>query len=189
MRTKSKKKLEIIKTAEKRFVRHGLKKTTLDEVARDLRMSRSTLYHYFDSKEDLYYQTLDNQFSEYIAEVKAIFGEENIQPDQIIRKYFALRKSFSQSYRLLAQLMIFTLDDKTTQQENDLLAKYHKAEIKIIEDFMKTLFSGAGNDEIKRKTDNFAFLLYSSTILAGFLSKINVDIPDENNIRFLLSQI
>ena len=85
--------------------------------------------------------------------------------------------------------MIFTLDDKTTQQENDLLAKYHKAEIKIIEDFMKTLFSGAGNDEIKRKTDNFAFLLYSSTILAGFLSKINVDIPDENNIRFLLSQI
>jgi TetR/AcrR family transcriptional regulator len=189
MRTKSKKKLEIIKTAEKRFVRHGLKKTTLDEVARDLRMSKSTLYHYFDSKEDLYYQTLDNQFAEYITEVKAIFNEENTQPAQIVKKYFALRKSFSQSYKLLTQLVLFALNDTTTQPENDILVKYHKAEVKIIEEFMKSLFSGAPGDEIKKKTDNFAFLLYSSTLLSGFLSKVNVEIPDESSIRLLLSQI
>jgi TetR/AcrR family transcriptional repressor of mexJK operon len=189
MRTKSKKKLEIIKTAEKRFVRHGLKKTTLDEVARDLRMSKSTLYHYFESKEDIYYQTLDNQFSEYIAEVKAIFSEENIQPDQIIRKYFELRKSFSQSYKLLTQLVLFALNDTTTQPENDLLIKYHKVEVKIIEEFIKALFPGVGTEVVKKKTENFVFLLYSSTLLTGFLTKINIDIPDENSIQSLLSQI
>lgn len=189
MRTKSKKKLEIIKTAEKRFVRHGLKKTTLDEVARDLRMSKSTLYHYFESKEDLYYQTLDNQFSEYIAEVKAIFSKENSQPGQIVQEYFALRKAFPQSYKLLTQLVLFALNDTITQPENDILIKYHKAEVKIIEEFMKALFTGTAGDELKKKTDMFAFLLYSSTLLSGFLSKVNVEIPDESSIRLLLSQI
>lgn len=37
------KKILIIKTAIKRFIRHGKHKTTLDEIARDLRMSKSSL--------------------------------------------------------------------------------------------------------------------------------------------------
>jgi len=186
MRTKSKKKLEIIKAAEKRFIRHGLRKTTLDEVARDMRIGKSTLYHYFDSKEDLYYQTLDNQFSEYIVEVKSIFSEEQIQHAEILKKYIALRKSFPQSYKLLNHLILMSINDKATQVENELLSKYHKAEIKIIEDFMKMLFTQAGNEELKKKTARFSFLLYATTVLNGFLSKIGVELPDEHDINLLL---
>ena len=46
-------KLQIIKAAAKRFARHGLNKTTLDEVARDIRIGKATIYHYFTSKDDL----------------------------------------------------------------------------------------------------------------------------------------
>ncbi len=46
-------KIQIIKAAAKRFARHGLNKTTLDEVARDIRIGKATIYHYFTSKDDL----------------------------------------------------------------------------------------------------------------------------------------
>jgi len=46
-------KIQIIKAAVKRFTKHGLHKTTLDEVARDLRIGKATIYNYFESKEDL----------------------------------------------------------------------------------------------------------------------------------------
>ena len=36
---------QIIKAAAKRFARHGLNKTTLDEVARDIRIGKATIYH------------------------------------------------------------------------------------------------------------------------------------------------
>ncbi len=51
-------KIQIIKAAAKRFARHGLNKTTLDEVARDIRIGKATIYHYFTSKDDLYFATL-----------------------------------------------------------------------------------------------------------------------------------
>ena len=52
------KKKQLIRTAAKRFEKHGIKKTTLDEIARDLRITKATIYHYFNSKEDLFHSTL-----------------------------------------------------------------------------------------------------------------------------------
>jgi len=37
-------KIQIIKAAAKRFARHGLNKTTLDEVARDIRIGKATIF-------------------------------------------------------------------------------------------------------------------------------------------------
>jgi AcrR family transcriptional regulator len=53
------KKLQIIKAAAKRFDKHGLAKTTLNEIARDLRIGKATLYGYFSSKEELFFSVLN----------------------------------------------------------------------------------------------------------------------------------
>ena len=41
-------KQQIIRAAVKRFARHGHGKTTLDEIARDIRIGKATIYHYFE---------------------------------------------------------------------------------------------------------------------------------------------
>ncbi len=45
---------DILDAAKKRFDRFGFKKTTLDEIAKDLKISKKTIYEYFTDKEDLF---------------------------------------------------------------------------------------------------------------------------------------
>ncbi len=46
----------IIKTAAKIFARNGYQTTTIDAIAAALRVTKPTIYYYFDNKEDLYFQ-------------------------------------------------------------------------------------------------------------------------------------
>ncbi|NOZ04274.1 MAG: TetR/AcrR family transcriptional regulator [FCB group bacterium] len=48
------KKETILTVAEKFFARFGLRKTTMDEIAKTARIGKSTLYYYFKSKEDIF---------------------------------------------------------------------------------------------------------------------------------------
>jgi AcrR family transcriptional regulator len=45
---------KIIVTAGTIFSRYGFKKTTMDEIARALKMGKSSIYYYFESKEEIF---------------------------------------------------------------------------------------------------------------------------------------
>lgn len=47
-------KRKIIITAGQIFSRYGFKKTTMDEIAKALKKGKSSIYYYFDSKEDIF---------------------------------------------------------------------------------------------------------------------------------------
>jgi AcrR family transcriptional regulator len=44
----------ILDAAEKRFVRYGFRRTSMDDIAREAGLSRPTLYLYFRNKEDIF---------------------------------------------------------------------------------------------------------------------------------------
>jgi AcrR family transcriptional regulator len=43
----------ILEEAHTKFMRHGIRRVTMDEIARDLRVSKKTLYQHFEDKESL----------------------------------------------------------------------------------------------------------------------------------------
>jgi AcrR family transcriptional regulator len=45
---------KVIVSAGKIFSRYGFRKTTMDEVAKALKMGKSSIYYYFDSKEEIF---------------------------------------------------------------------------------------------------------------------------------------
>jgi AcrR family transcriptional regulator len=45
---------KVIITAGQIFSHYGFKKTTMDEIARALKMGKSSIYYYFDSKEEIF---------------------------------------------------------------------------------------------------------------------------------------
>jgi len=47
-------KKKVIITAGQIFSRYGFKKTTMDEIARALKMGKSSIYYYFESKEEIF---------------------------------------------------------------------------------------------------------------------------------------
>ena len=49
----------ILSASQKRFGRYGLSKTTMNEIAADVNMSKASLYYYFKNKEDIFKAVLD----------------------------------------------------------------------------------------------------------------------------------
>ena len=56
-----KKKIEIAGAFEKHFRHFGFKKTTVDDVAAELGISKKTIYKYFASKDDIFYFIISNK--------------------------------------------------------------------------------------------------------------------------------
>lgn len=65
-------KTSILKKAEMLFMRLGLKSISMDDVARELGISKKTLYQFFQSKEDLVLQTISRHQCSEAEEVKRI---------------------------------------------------------------------------------------------------------------------
>jgi AcrR family transcriptional regulator len=52
---------KIIKTAGQIFSRYGFKKTTMEEIARALKMGKSSIYYYYQSKEEIFEAVVLNE--------------------------------------------------------------------------------------------------------------------------------
>ena len=55
---KEDKKERILEIAEKIFARFGVKKSTMDEIAKKAHVGKSTLYYYFESKEQIFAEVI-----------------------------------------------------------------------------------------------------------------------------------
>lgn len=55
------KKERIITTAQKLFARFGMKKTTVDEIAKAAQIGKGTIYHYFGSKEEIFAAVIEKE--------------------------------------------------------------------------------------------------------------------------------
>jgi TetR/AcrR family transcriptional regulator len=55
----------ILKAAQKRLGLYGYEKTTMQEIAADIAMSKAALYYYFPDKESLFKAVIENEQKEY----------------------------------------------------------------------------------------------------------------------------
>ena len=65
-------KTSILRKAEMLFMRLGLKSISMDDVARELGISKKTLYQFFQSKEDLVLQTIQRHQCTEAEDIKRI---------------------------------------------------------------------------------------------------------------------
>lgn len=133
---------QIIRAAAKRFARHGLNKTTLDEIARDVRIGKATIYHYFETKEQLFFESLSYEASQYIQDVKAIFNNEETALGARLLEYFSFKENVDQKYRLLYEIMIRLLGDESFEKEKTVLTKLLKDEEEIVKLILSSVYSG-----------------------------------------------
>ena len=64
----------ILEAARRRFLRFGVRKTTVDEVAREAGCSRTTLYAHFRNKQDLYASLLEQDAEAFIREASGVLA-------------------------------------------------------------------------------------------------------------------
>jgi AcrR family transcriptional regulator len=133
---------EIVRAASKRFSRHGFSKTTLDEIARDVRIGKPTIYHYFKSKDDLFYSSINFQSSQFIEDIKAIFNNQDLPVGARLLEYFAFKESINQRYKLLYDLMLALFKDDTLEKEKQILQNLLQKEIEVVGLILSSIYTG-----------------------------------------------
>jgi AcrR family transcriptional regulator len=76
---------KICNATEKLFMRYGIKSITMDDVAKELSMSKKTLYQYVKDKEDLVKQTLLLHVESMDSLCKNVFQSEENAILQILK--------------------------------------------------------------------------------------------------------
>lgn len=62
----------ILKVAEKVFVQKGFSLVTMDEIAREAQFSKATLYQYFKSKSEMFFEIIYKSFEEVLQKIKKV---------------------------------------------------------------------------------------------------------------------
>jgi len=74
----------ILKKAEELFMRLGVKSVSMEDIARELGVSKKTLYQLFENKEDLIFQTISHHASEQTEAVSFICSHSGDALDEIL---------------------------------------------------------------------------------------------------------
>ncbi|MBN1699379.1 MAG: TetR/AcrR family transcriptional regulator [Spirochaetales bacterium] len=91
---------QIIESARKIFSRYGFRKTTIDEIANAIHKGKSSIYHYFGSKEEIFKGVIKKEY-EYLKKKvdEALRNQES--PKEKLRAYVLTR------LKVLSQLSNF----------------------------------------------------------------------------------
>lgn len=152
-------KSQIIKAAIKRFARHGLHKTTLDEIARDLRIGKATIYHYFESKDALFFATLDYDSNLILDEIKTIFNHDELSLKEKFTEYFVYKENIFDRYKLIYDLVTMLLSEEGLEREVNVLKNLLKGE----EEILKRALAGAYTEKGSKMNPQLpAFFVHAS---------------------------
>lgn len=94
----------LLDAARKRFGRYGVRKTTVDEIAKDAGLARATVYLHFRSKRDLYRELLGADTAQLVAEIEDAMTRHD-DPLERIRALFRATLSHYQNNTVLRDAM------------------------------------------------------------------------------------
>ncbi|MBW8685963.1 TetR/AcrR family transcriptional regulator [Chitinophaga rhizophila] len=124
---------KILEAALKRFMHYGASKTTMNEIADDLRCSKASLYYYFSDKKALHNAVLMKIGEAFFQELESEADRTDISAEQI---FFNMIQSKIQFIERFSRLELFkVLNDKTPEiQEiiNSVQSREYAMHIKIV---------------------------------------------------------
>lgn len=174
-------KQQIIRAAVKRFARHGHSKTTLEEIARDVRIGKATIYHYFESKDDLFIESLKWETDQFINDIKAIFNNEELAVGARLLEYISYKENIDTRYQLLFSLILKLVEDESFETEKEIMKNLLIREEEIVKLVLNSIYS----NRLEAMNESLPNFIVTSSWGAFFGNKINnISHPDRIlNIR------
>jgi len=91
----------ILNTAGKMFARYGLRKTSIEEMARVARVAKATIYSYFGNKDQVYLEVLSQEKNEIVAKESSWVDQEALPTDKLVTFVKAKFKYMRQAKNIL----------------------------------------------------------------------------------------
>lgn len=165
------KKFQILKAAQKRFARHGLFKTSVEEIARDLRIAKATIYHYFTSKEDIFFKVLHSETEKFIAELKEVLEKPDLDTAAKISAYIDIKEQVKEKYSLLYDLIINLQKEHPLEADETVLKNLIQQEIDIVSAFLKKVINKKADPSL---SEYLVYQTWGFVLSSRFLELSNI---------------
>lgn len=172
MDNQDKKRELIIGAALKRFAHFGLGKTTMNEIASDLALSKPLLYYYFPDKISLFAAVMDSIIKEIDKEMEDGLAKQTSSHKAILF-YLDKRQEFVRKYFNLLEFVVTTGPDLPQH----LLEIFKHARTSEIEKIAAIIEKGSASGEFSVKDPAFTAEILLDA-LAGM--RINHFAPSKN---------
>jgi AcrR family transcriptional regulator len=116
---------DLIRGARTVFTEYGYRKTTIDDIARSVGMTRTALYYYYRNKEDIFLAVLEYELEEHHTSIIAKIGtgrslNENIKT--YCADLTAMREKFFNVYQLSSS--DWAENPRISESANKMILKY-----------------------------------------------------------------
>jgi AcrR family transcriptional regulator len=176
----------ILQIAQDIFSKFGYKKTTLDDIANAVRKGKSSLYYYFNSKEDLFQAVIIKEV-EVLRQAleKVVF--RSMDPEEKLREYILTKRS---TFRQLANLYNALENDVTAMDFiEEIKEKNAKDEIRMIK---RILIEGVRRDKFQIDDLNLTAMGITTAmrglempLSAGSHHEMDIEMSVDNFVRIL----
>jgi AcrR family transcriptional regulator len=132
----------ITDAAAKLFARRGFASASLSDIASACNMSKSLIYHYYESKEAILYDVMNSHIDLLIGAIEET-DKSNAAPDEKFKK---LSRALMRRYIGAAdsqKVLLYELDSLPQLQRNEIISKQRS-----IIDYAEGLLSKASNNSI-----------------------------------------
>ncbi len=125
----------ILSTAKKMFARYGLRKTSLDDLARMARVAKGTIYNYFGSKDRVYLEVLSREADETVRKISSSVARE-LSPEKKLAAFVRAKFQYMRQ-----AINILNLDregmEKYSPTAENIRKDFFEQEVAIIGSILK----------------------------------------------------
>jgi AcrR family transcriptional regulator len=166
---------EILLKAQTLFKQFGLRKTTMDEIAAACGKAKSTLYHYFKSKDEVFDAVIHMELTSLRGIVKQKVEEKKSMQDKLTTYFIEFHKEVLNKANLYKVVKQEFINELVAHSYFNVLVEFEKSYIvRIIED---SFDSG----EFK-KLEKSEIPWFSEVLIAAFMGIVRYSLETDNGV-------
>ncbi len=126
---------EILNSAQSLFVRHGFRKTTVEDIARACGLGKTALYYYFKGKEDIFQQVVRRESSRFVTGIEAAVAAQT-DPTERVRAFIITRFAHIEEFLLLHRVSLQAARELAPLAEQ-ARQQFFRREIELLTDLLE----------------------------------------------------
>lgn len=167
---------EILSTAKMLFAQHGLKKTTMEDIAHAMGKGKSTLYYYFPGKTEIFEAVVDAEMKNLLRLTRRAINMATAAKDKL-KAYSRTRISVMEKFHNLSSVVYEDIFNHIGEILK-LKQKHDKLQIDLIKEI---IMGGVQTGEFKKLAES-NIDLFACTLVAAFRG-LELPIPVSNFVR------
>lgn len=178
---------QILQAAMQLYQKHGLKKVTMDDVSKVIGKSRSSIYYYYKSKDEIFEAVLEALIGDVINEIGTAVSKVSTLKEKI-RTFCLTKIKTSEEKKAFFTAIEAGMDIHEISAHTAMISSIHKRMMNEESAFLRKMLitEAKNNGMLPRKPKEYEALIF---VLLSSVRGIRREILQENNRHMLNASV